>query len=235
MRSLSELAKASAATALAVLLSFVPGHRLANWGATREETEANYKGDALMPNAHLRYVRAITIDAPAEEVWPWVAQIGRGAGYYSYDMLDNGGKPSADHLLDLPPPAQGDRNEAIGTVAHVEPGREIVWHVNGVPFFGADAELVIDYTVSPRAMHGSRTVALILGSVRGRTAWPARRVFEIMDYVMASEQLRGLKRRVETYAARQRRRPSAPCAGAAEHQRDGITYAGRREAQPSGG
>ena len=41
--------------------------------------------------------RAITIDAPCRSVWPWLAQVGvdRG-GFYSYDLLDNHGRPSAD-------------------------------------------------------------------------------------------------------------------------------------------
>ncbi|GAA4868898.1 hypothetical protein GCM10025788_02570 [Serinicoccus chungangensis] len=34
--------------------------------------------------------RAISIDAPAEAVWPWVAQMGQGrGGLYSYDWLEN--------------------------------------------------------------------------------------------------------------------------------------------------
>jgi hypothetical protein len=44
--------------------------------------------------------RAITIDAPPEDVWPWLVQIGYGrAGFYSYDLLDNAGHPSADRIL----------------------------------------------------------------------------------------------------------------------------------------
>lgn len=39
---------------------------------------------------------AVTIDAPPSRVWPWLLQMGcdRG-GWYSWDRLDNGGKPSA--------------------------------------------------------------------------------------------------------------------------------------------
>ena len=45
--------------------------------------------------------RAITIDAPPVEVWPWLVQIGFGrAGWYSYDWIDNDGKPSADRIID---------------------------------------------------------------------------------------------------------------------------------------
>lgn len=42
---------------------------------------------------------AVTIDAPPHRVWPWLAQMGydRG-GWYSWDHLDNGGRPSADRI-----------------------------------------------------------------------------------------------------------------------------------------
>jgi proline iminopeptidase len=39
---------------------------------------------------------AVTIDAPPHRVWPWLVQLGgdRG-GWYSWDHLDNAGRPSA--------------------------------------------------------------------------------------------------------------------------------------------
>src|SRR6266511_1264030 len=44
--------------------------------------------------------RAIPVTARAEQVWPWLVQIGYGrAGWYSYDWIDNDGRPSADRIL----------------------------------------------------------------------------------------------------------------------------------------
>ena len=42
---------------------------------------------------------AVTIDAPPDQVWPWLVQMGgdRG-GWYSWDRLDNGGRPSATEV-----------------------------------------------------------------------------------------------------------------------------------------
>jgi len=39
---------------------------------------------------------AVTIEAPPDQVWPWLVQMGwdRG-GWYSWDRLDNAGRPSA--------------------------------------------------------------------------------------------------------------------------------------------
>ena len=37
-------------------------------------------------------------------VWPWLVQVGFGkAGFYSNDLLDNVGHPSADRILDEHP------------------------------------------------------------------------------------------------------------------------------------
>ena len=55
-------------------------------------------GDASLPRAQFRATRAISIDAPPDAVWPWLVQVGAlRAGWYSNDLLDNLGRPSADH------------------------------------------------------------------------------------------------------------------------------------------
>ncbi|WP_344657934.1 hypothetical protein [Catenulispora subtropica] len=42
---------------------------------------------------------AVTIEAPPEQVWPWLVQMGGDrAGWYSWDRLDNGGRPSATQV-----------------------------------------------------------------------------------------------------------------------------------------
>ena len=42
---------------------------------------------------------AITIEAPPARVWPWLVQMGwERAGWYSWDGMDNGGRPSADEV-----------------------------------------------------------------------------------------------------------------------------------------
>jgi hypothetical protein len=71
------------------------------WGATDAEVGATMPGDELVPNASFNATRAITINAPPEDVWPWIVQMGyKRAGFYTYDLADNGGYPSADRILD---------------------------------------------------------------------------------------------------------------------------------------
>jgi hypothetical protein len=47
-------------------------------------------GDELMPDADLTATRAVTVEAGADAVWPWIAQLGQGrGGFYSYDLIEN--------------------------------------------------------------------------------------------------------------------------------------------------
>jgi hypothetical protein len=60
------------------------------WGATDDEVARLLPGDEIVPRPRKWSTRAITIAAPAEAVWPWLAQIGQGrGGLYSYDWLEN--------------------------------------------------------------------------------------------------------------------------------------------------
>jgi hypothetical protein len=70
------------------------------WGATPAESRSAMPGDEYFPRAQFQATRAITIDAPPSEVWPWVLQVGYGrAGFYSYDLLDGLGRPSAETIV----------------------------------------------------------------------------------------------------------------------------------------
>ena len=64
--------------------------RSLRWGATDEELVATLPGDELVPHPDLTTTRAVTVNARAADVWPWIAQLGQGrGGFYSYDALEN--------------------------------------------------------------------------------------------------------------------------------------------------
>ena len=64
-----------------------PWHR--RWGSTPAERVMLLPGDEFDEGGE-RTTRAITIDAPVDEVWPWVAQLGQDrGGFYSYEWLEN--------------------------------------------------------------------------------------------------------------------------------------------------
>ncbi|MEW5871189.1 MAG: hypothetical protein AB1894_18100 [Chloroflexota bacterium] len=70
------------------------------WGATDEELTRAMPGDEDVPSPSFDATRGVTVHAPPEAIYPWIVQIGMTrAGWYSYDLLDNLGRPSARRLL----------------------------------------------------------------------------------------------------------------------------------------
>lgn len=60
------------------------------WGTARAEVEQSLPGDELVANPKLNATHAVTVHAPAAEVWKWLVQIGQGrGGFYSYDWIEN--------------------------------------------------------------------------------------------------------------------------------------------------
>ncbi len=66
----------------------------------RPVTRPTLPGDDLLPDARAEVTHHVDIQAPPERVWPWLVQMGRRrGGWYSWDLLDNGGVPSADRIV----------------------------------------------------------------------------------------------------------------------------------------
>jgi hypothetical protein len=84
------------------------------WGTTPEESVRPLPGDDKVTDA-VTETRAITIEAPAGAVWPWLAQMGYGrGGWYTYEM--GVAWPSADRIL------PEHQNLAVGDVVATHPG-----------------------------------------------------------------------------------------------------------------
>jgi hypothetical protein len=94
-------------------------------------------GDDAVKRKSFNATRAITINAPPESVWPWIVQIGHGrAGFYSYDLFDNAGKPSADRIIpeyqnvrpgDWVPMASEVNERTAFKIAGFAPGEWMLW------------------------------------------------------------------------------------------------------------
>jgi hypothetical protein len=70
------------------------------WGASTEEVARAMPGDDLVDRPTFNATRAVTVAAGPEHIWPWLLQIGiNRAGWYSYDWLDNLGRPSATSII----------------------------------------------------------------------------------------------------------------------------------------
>ncbi len=112
-----------------------------NWGATAGEIRGPWPGDEMTPGAIRQGTRSVTIHASADEIWPWLTQIGQDrGGFYSYTWLENlfGARiRNADQLLpNLADRKVGDTvwmtpKERYGgkgcmRIAALEPGRSMV-------------------------------------------------------------------------------------------------------------
>lgn len=169
------------------------------WGATDAEVVAPMPGDALLPSAAFVATRAISIDAPPERVWPWVVQTGFGrAGFYSYDLLDNLGRPSADVVLpqfqdvgvgDLAAPMASPPDERTAfRVARVEAPNVLVW---------AKPDSTWAWVLTPVGT-GTRLVTRLKSRYeRGPTLPFTVLLMELGDFPMMRRMLLGLKERAE--------------------------------------
>ena len=198
--------------------------------ASRRERREPMPGDELVPEPVLSLTHAIDIGAPPERVWPWLVQMGAGrAGWYSYDRVDNGGRHSAERILpELQRLAVGDVMPAVPgaadafMVASVEPRRSLVLDV---PVAGGGSLASWGFRIEATAGGGSRLAARgrlgplalrgpagplperpLLGERlhRAIARLPApllRFAGTFGHWVMASRQLRGIKRRAERAAA----------------------------------
>ncbi len=188
------------------------------WGATSDELARPMPGDELVKDPKLGYTRAITIDAPPEQVWPWLAQIGQGrGGFYSFDGLENligCDIHSTDQILpDYQDLAVGDiirsgqDHHICWIVMDLDPPHSLVMQGAGTP---ADVEVpeIVDeapdrgyaastwqWLLEPDA--GGRRTRMI---VRQRCTYSPRQallwhIVEPLNFVMEREMLRGLNAR----------------------------------------
>ncbi len=171
------------------------------WGATREEIRRSLPGDEVVSGPTFNATRALTVDANPEAVWPWLVQIGFGrAGWYSFDLLDNLGRHSAQRIIpelqhievgDLVPLGPG--SDSGMRVKAFEPNRWLLWW---------DSKIQLTtwaWALDPMSNGRTRLVT----RVRARPSWrhPTTAVWliltEIADFPMMRKCLLGIKRRAE--------------------------------------
>ncbi|MGY1829332.1 hypothetical protein ACI8AA_02765 [Geodermatophilus sp. SYSU D01180] len=181
-----------------------PWHR--RWGATAAEVAAPMPGDDLVPGAHYRCTRAVTVAAPPEEVWPWLVQVGcLRAGWYADDLLDHLGRPSAREVVPelqdlrrglwLPMAPHPTETTAFVVESFAAP-REMLWRTPAstwawrlVPLDGGRTRLVTRL----RARHDWRSPAGLAGVL----------LVELGDFPMMRRMLLGVRERAEAGHRRQ--------------------------------
>lgn len=179
------------------------------WGARPGEPDPSLPGEDLIPDPVWTYTRAIDIDAPTEDVWPWIAQLGQSrGGFYTFERLENlvGCRiVNADEIL------PGSQTVAVGDevrlhpdvpmqVAVVDPGRALVLH--GAPGEGAETANDSIWAFHLVPVDGGRCRLLDRGKTTHGPSFRDRLFFstllvEPIGFVMGREMLLGIKERAE--------------------------------------
>ncbi|HZA83287.1 MAG TPA: SRPBCC family protein [Actinomycetes bacterium] len=181
--------------------------RISQWGATDQEHQAIWPGDHLVDRPSYVWTNAITIQAPAARVWPWLVQLGQGrGGLYSYDWLENHLLGCDVHSTDsiLPqfqqPLQVGDRVIKMARyapsnpVALVEPERALVLgHIkdNEAELAAGQARSSWAFILQPVDSDSTRFIIRCRGSsLMARLQGP-------VQFVMQRKMMLGIKQRAE--------------------------------------
>src|SRR5689334_5730357 len=129
---------------LAVLYWFPIRRWMSRWGATPSDLQRVMAGDGLIVDPTFSYTMVVIVNAPPDDIWPWLVQLGyQRGGLYSYDWLDRLfgflDRPSATRVIpEFQHLAVGDiirlgpRQQL--TVAALEPARALVLSYNARGF-----------------------------------------------------------------------------------------------------
>jgi hypothetical protein len=178
------------------------------WGATDEEIGRRLPGDDIVPTASSETTRAVTIEAPCEEVWPWHVQLGQGrGGFYSYSWLENLAGADIHNVDRIVPELQGlEEGDSIQmaredywlqsplttmTVERIDQGRTLVLrgYDGGTWTFHLDP---IDAETTRFIVRGRTPANQSFGGRIGRYL-----VYELPHFVMERGMMRGIKARAE--------------------------------------
>jgi hypothetical protein len=176
------------------------------WGAREDEVAASLPGDDLV-NAHTpRTTRAVTVDAPIDDVWPWLAQIGEDrGGFYSYSWLERAVGADIRNANTIHPEWQNIRvgdtvwlarrygEVARQVVAAVEPSSHLV-------LMSPD-----DFQRVQRGERASGSWGFYLREqdgwtrivVRGSGGAVGHAAFDVAHFVMEQKMIRGIRHRAE--------------------------------------
>jgi len=192
---------------LALLYWFPLRRWFGRWGTTPDDLALVMAGDAAIVNPTHSATHAVTVNAPAGDIWPWLVQMGyRRGGLYSYDWLDrlfgfldrrsaNRILPEFQHLAVGDKILLGPREEL--TVTGLEPSRALVLSYRAHGF-----EWVWQFGLYP--LDANRTRLVTRGTERFANSvgtWLFMRVMEPAAFIMTRRMLLALKERAETLAA----------------------------------
>jgi hypothetical protein len=175
--------------------------------ADRNEQRRALPGDPFISQPLATLTHAITIARPPGAVWPWLIQMGAGsrAGWYSYDVLDNGRRPSAVRVMpELQHIAFGTVFPALPgvtegfTVLAFEPYRSLIL---GWPTPAGRPLVTWAFVLEERPGNSTRLIVRARGGqgyrFHGLPSWMSKPLVRLVHFLMERKQLLGIARRAE--------------------------------------
>jgi hypothetical protein len=213
----------AARMAMAFLTPFLREAR-SHWGLDAETAARPHPGDDLVPNPRWSWTHGVEINAPIDDVWPFLAQMGadRG-GFYSYQWLENVAGCGVRNAETVHPEwtlHEGDAlllhpNSPPLRIVQIDKGRSIVGYgapdeaarAAGKPWLAATWTFIVEPLSGGRTRFISRFRSACSDGVATRLmSGPI--LVEPVGFVMDRRMLLGVKERAE-------RRVRAPQVGAA--------------------
>jgi len=177
--------------------------QMLKWGTRLGESQRRLPGDEFIPAPNAQSTRAIDIDAPPEAVWPWLAQMGRErTGWYSIDLIDNNGIPSATYLRqDLPEPQAGMSMDLGYQIMAVKPNRMLVVCGYDMPtILGTSTDVSQLYLLERKPDGSTRLMIRMRAYSYGLAGALYNLLIEPVEFAMVYRQLEELKARAEMMA-----------------------------------
>ncbi len=164
------------------------------WNVTAGEREATYPCDSYLTVPYEGLLQAMDVNAPAAIVFRWLCQL--KIAPYSYDWLDNGGRPSPRQLTPDLEHLERGQFFMIGRIVEFEPNRHITC-VTTRRFERLFGPLAITYAVQPQGDNACRLVVKL--EVGATSGWGRlRRTLLIWgDLIMMRKQLLTIKELAE--------------------------------------
>lgn len=185
-----------------------PAHR--TWGSTPAELAMSLPGDAEPRDPALEVQHAVTIDAPAEDVWVWLVQLGQDrAGFYSYDWLERAAGLGIRNVRDVRPEWQ---TLQVGDVVRATPPGylggllgEIAWKVGDLT---PERALVLEnraaFVLHPISEERTRLIIRAQMGTRDRSVWASAASllgFQLPHFIMQRRMMLTLKALAEEHYA----------------------------------
>lgn len=199
-----------AAVALGLLYFRLLRRPVLTWNATAAEADGHLPGDELLPHPDGSSTRAISIDAPASAVWPWLAQMGpspRG-GVYTYDWIENLlglDIHTVDYVMpEYQDPQPGDEiglGPNVMRIDQVDPGKTLVFRSGDGNWLWSFN--LVEENGSTRLVSRNRFLLPTIAAKVGILP------MEPGSLIMERKMLLGLKERAERLAAETEDRPRA--------------------------